>query len=103
MKSLMDSLELEYSEEGIVLTPIPRSEMNEEAIQRLEDFDRAFNPIKCRDCGENFLIPYGEINFFWRNDLFIPKRCPECREKRRSIKLVINGKFGVPKGEQHHE
>ena len=39
--------------------------------------------IKCVDCGANFVLTSGEIQFFHDRKLNLPKRCPECRQKRR--------------------
>ena len=77
---------IKYSTEGLVLTSVPRSELDKATVQKLEDFDRAFDTITCKDCKDGFYMSLGEINFYWKNDLFIPKRCPDCREKRREAK-----------------
>jgi hypothetical protein len=39
--------------------------------------------IKCVDCGGNFVLTSGEIQFFQDRKLNLPKRCSECRRKRR--------------------
>lgn len=38
------------------------------------------------DCGKQFLLTEGEERFFTDKGLFVPKRCPECRKKRREAK-----------------
>lgn len=40
----------------------------------------------CKDCGRTFLMDYSEVMFFERNQLRVPKRCPECRAIRKERK-----------------
>lgn len=40
----------------------------------------------CKDCGRTFLMSYSEVTFFERNQLRVPKRCPECRAARKERK-----------------
>lgn len=42
--------------------------------------------LKCKDCKKEFIIEASEVRFFYDNNLFLPKRCPECRAKKRSQK-----------------
>lgn len=37
----------------------------------------------CKDCGQPFAMDKSEIEFYERNGLEQPKRCPECRKKRK--------------------
>lgn len=37
----------------------------------------------CKDCGQSFAMEKSEIEFFERHGLEQPKRCPECRKKRK--------------------
>jgi len=39
--------------------------------------------IKCKDCGKEFEFTDEERNFFVSKGLETPKRCKECRIKRR--------------------
>jgi hypothetical protein len=39
--------------------------------------------IKCCDCGAGFILTAGERQFYFDRHLNLPKRCPECRRKRR--------------------
>lgn len=39
---------------------------------------------KCKDCGEDFYMTINEVMFYRDKELQLPKRCKECREKRRS-------------------
>lgn len=47
--------------------------------------------IKCYDCGAGFILTYGERQFYFDRKLNLPKRCPECRRKRRQGRGVTNG------------
>lgn len=38
----------------------------------------------CKDCGKPFSMEKSEIEFYENKGLEQPKRCPECRKKRRS-------------------
>ena len=53
-------------------------------------------PIQCSDCGANFSFTAGEQEFFaskgYTNE---PKRCPTCRQSRRSNR---NGDSGAGAG-----
>lgn len=37
----------------------------------------------CKDCGKEFTITVGEQKFYEKNELHLPVRCKECREKRK--------------------
>lgn len=39
--------------------------------------------LKCRDCGNLFVLTTGEQQFFRRKGLTMPKRCKACRAVRR--------------------
>ena len=39
---------------------------------------------KCKDCGEEFYMTYREVHFYEEKGLSLPKRCKECREKRKN-------------------
>ncbi len=51
--------------------------------------------LHCLDCGKDFQFTAGEQRYFFSKGLSIPKRCPECRLKR---KLTL-----VPEEVQHEE
>lgn len=36
----------------------------------------------CKDCGKEFELSYGEIQFYNSKNLELPKRCKECRDKK---------------------
>lgn len=38
---------------------------------------------KCKDCGKDFELSQGEINFYKSKNLNLPKRCKECRDKNK--------------------
>lgn len=67
-----------------------------EPVQTVEEFEnQRFNVIaasegighwhkhKCKDCGKEFYMDYSEVHFFEKKGLNLPKRCKECREKRK--------------------
>lgn len=37
----------------------------------------------CKECKQTFTLPYSQVQFFERKGLNPPKRCPECRMKRK--------------------
>jgi len=39
--------------------------------------------LVCVDCGAPFVFSVGEQRYFLSKGLSIPKRCPNCRHKRR--------------------
>lgn len=41
---------------------------------------------KCRDCGKEFTLTDGEIDFYNSKGLNLPSRCEECRKKRKNAK-----------------
>lgn len=68
-----------------------------EPVQTVEEFEnQRFNVIaasegighwhkhKCKDCGKEFYMDYSEVHFFEKKELSLPKRCKECRDKRKN-------------------
>ena len=47
--------------------------------------------IKCYDCGAGFILTVGERQFYLDRQLNLPKRCSECRRKRRQGIGVASG------------
>jgi len=45
--------------------------------------------IKCKVCGNEFTWSEAEIQFYQDRKLVEPKRCPECRTKRKSDRETI--------------
>jgi hypothetical protein len=41
--------------------------------------------LECKDCGRNFELTSGEIEFYKSRGLNLPKRCEECRKKNKKI------------------
>lgn len=37
----------------------------------------------CVDCGKPFWLAIGEQRFFQRQNIPLPKRCADCRERKR--------------------
>jgi DNA-directed RNA polymerase subunit RPC12/RpoP len=47
--------------------------------------------LECVDCGRNFTFTKGEQIYFASKGLSTPRRCPECRLKRRlSLVAEVN-------------
>ena len=42
--------------------------------------------IKCVDCNKPFTLTLGHAKWFLARDLELPKRCKECRTRRRNEK-----------------
>lgn len=38
---------------------------------------------KCKDCGKDFYMTHKEVMFYRDKELQLPKRCKECREKKK--------------------
>ena len=38
---------------------------------------------KCKNCGKEFYMDYKEVHFYKNKELHLPKRCKECRDKRK--------------------
>ncbi len=47
--------------------------------------------IKCIDCDSGFILTSGERQFYSDRGLNLPKRCPQCRARRRQGRGAING------------
>lgn len=39
--------------------------------------------LQCQDCGRDYVVRAGEQEWYFKKELAIPKRCPECRQHRR--------------------
>ena len=37
----------------------------------------------CADCGEKYQLSAGDVEFYSRRGLFLPRRCRDCRTARR--------------------
>ena len=61
--------------------------MNMERIEKLYLKDKR---LKCIDCGTCFIFSVGEQRYFLSKSLSEPKRCPQCRLKRK-LSLVREG------------
>ena len=47
--------------------------------------------LKCKDCGDSFMIERGEILFYAHKKLQLPSRCRCCRILRRVERLERGG------------
>lgn len=39
--------------------------------------------VECKDCGAKFVVTGGEQQFMFEKGLELPKRCPDCRKRRK--------------------
>ena len=46
--------------------------------------NEVYATLTCQDCGEEFTITRGEYEFYTSKGLELPKRCPKCREAKKS-------------------
>lgn len=46
--------------------------------------DLPWRRCKCKDCKKLFYMDAGEVDFYKRKKLDIPKRCPDCRKARKA-------------------
>lgn len=51
--------------------------------------------ISCIDCGATFIFSVGEQHYFASKGLSEPKRCPQCRKRRRDTLVPDNSSGGV--------
>jgi len=47
--------------------------------------------IKCFNCGAGFILSTEERLWYSEHSYHLPKRCPECRRRRRQDREVANG------------
>jgi hypothetical protein len=73
--------------------------LSELEMRRIEDFkpfwdglDDSFIPgtRNCKICDEEFTLNAGEVYFYWSKNLFLPKRCPLCRERKNELRRKNN-------------
>jgi hypothetical protein len=55
--------------------------------------------LKCLTCGGSYILSVGEAEHYIRIGLSLPKRCPECRARRRQEMKAQ----GNPQGKVNHE
>ena len=65
------------------ITPIKAAPVVTETVKRQK---RKSKRIVCCDCGATFRFGGGERAYFEKNKLTEPKRCPDCRRKRKEKK-----------------
>jgi DNA-directed RNA polymerase subunit RPC12/RpoP len=47
--------------------------------------------IVCADCGREFTFTIGEQRYFQSKSLTTPRRCPQCRERRKRTLVPDEG------------
>ena len=45
----------------------------------------------CADCGEKYELSAGDVEFYSRRGLFLPRRCRDCRTARRLVREAAGG------------
>ena len=59
-------------------------------------------PLKCRECGNDFVFTVGEQEFYQQKGLVnLPGRCPTCRAARRSASSGMGGRGERAPREMH--
>jgi hypothetical protein len=48
----------------------------------------AWYKATCKTCGEEFYMTKGEVKFFEKNNLQLPKRCQACRKGEKKAKIT---------------
>jgi DNA-directed RNA polymerase subunit RPC12/RpoP len=65
-------------------------------MEEIEKEDFQDRTLTCLDCGKEFVFSAGEALYYWQRNLISPpKRCPECRRRR---KVTIAGYWKVGNG-----
>lgn len=54
------------------------------------------DPIKCIDCGGEFYFPEDEQGFFKEKGLMPPRRCRDCRQKRKNDGCTQRAEHHIP-------
>lgn len=52
-------------------------------MKRIPEENPTDQIIRCCDCGLGFILTSGERQFYLDRNLNLPKRCSQCRRKRR--------------------
>ena len=66
----------------------------DELKQYRVDVELAMNEIqpwivkKCKDCKNSFSMNFGEVEYFSRKNMSIPKRCPVCRKAKKVANVI---------------
>lgn len=66
------------------LREIPQPTICPDCVAKdIERQNKIYKTITCASCRKKFTITVGNREFFLKNNLNLPKRCPNCREYRR--------------------
>ena len=71
-----------------ILVPIYLLELKphlKEQIIHKECKNKIYKTYKCCDCGENFNVTWGELDYLAKKDFYIPIRCKKCRKKKNDM------------------
>lgn len=55
-----------------------------------EDATEPVETITCCDCNKSFELKRSEKNYYLKKGLCIPKRCPDCRQKKRETAYSVS-------------
>lgn len=83
----MDARRVSGLPAATTLPLVPRTKGNIQPYKRKVQY--LSDVVKCKDCGEVFLLSTGEKAFFSRRGLEPPKRCKTCRAIRRLERLDV--------------
>lgn len=83
MRALIDSL-MTKQEEVISAEEYEAFAFAIDELQKILSESR-----ECKDCGAYYEITDREVAFYKKNNLFLPKRCPDCREARKAKKTFV--------------
>jgi len=60
-------------------------------MERKQEENLTDQIVRCCDCGAGFILTCGERRFYFDRKLNLPKRCPQCRARRRQGRGVASG------------
>ena len=52
--------------------------------------------VTCKDCKKVFVMGRGEVRWYSNRGYPLPKRCPECRKKRRKERENVKKQMPMP-------
>jgi DNA-directed RNA polymerase subunit RPC12/RpoP len=75
LKQLLDEIKDENSRKII----FSKMEELKKKTENLKDIE-----LECSECGKKFIFTTGEQKFFMERSLSKPRRCPDCRQRRKA-------------------
>lgn len=84
-----------FSNKGLLKYPHDRNvlmvemkEIEKYIVESTEEKIINYYSKRCYDCKEHFYMGIGELQFFFKKGLTLPKRCKCCRDNRKQFKLT---------------